>query len=937
MAGINLATAYYELIPSMKGAQQAIASQLTPAASAAGDSAGATLGSRLASAMGKSIQVGAATVVGAAGTALGVALTKGLSRLTAIDTATAKLKGLGNSASNVTEIMSDALASVKGTAFGLGDAATVAAQAVAAGIQPGTQLTATLKAVANTAAAAGTPLNAMGNIFAQVAASGKAYNGQLQQLSDQGVPIYQALATQLHTTADGVFDLASAGKISFAQFQAAAAAASGNVAAEMGTTLTGALDNLGASLGRIGAGLEGGIFPQLAPLFNSITQALAPLESAATGLGNVIGQKINPLIQNFIGLLKGGLPDLSGFGNLLAPIGAALAALGAGGLSGLVKDLPVLKAIAPGLSAIGGPIGVVTAAIAGLVATSPELRSWFGAALQAVGTALSAAFTQLQPVLAALLPVFQQLATTLSGALIQALLALTPALVQLINIVASVLTAVLPVVTQFVTLLLNFLAPAIQTVSGFLANHTPLVLGVVGAYVAWKAVANGISFGTMIAGLVKSTAASVTHAAALVADKAQTVILAAMYAGDFVRGLVASTVAVVKNTAAWVANTAQMIAHEAAQAPSVFATVAKFVGLQTAALARNTAAWLVSKAQVVASVAAQVASKAVMLATAAATGIATAAQWAWNAAMDANPIGLIIIAIAALVAAIIWVATQTTFFQDVWKAVSAWFVAVWQNVSSFFVTVWNNIIAFLTGYTNTVLSIWSAVWNGVSSFFSGIWNGIVSFFTTTQRAILTAVVGFANSVNGFWTGLWNGISSFFVSIWNGIVSGVKGYINTVVSTVTGVKNSILGFFSGAGKWLVDVGKNIIQGLIDGITGAFTWLKNTISKMVSNVIDFAKSLLGIHSPSTVFRDQVGAQIAAGMAQGITGNAHLVTNAVNSLTTVPNITAVGASSYAAAVGYPSHVTLVDSDGSLLGIMDMKIDQADDARARVAKAGY
>ncbi len=55
--------------------------------------------------------------------------------------------------------------------------------------------------------------------------------------------------------------------------------------------------------------------------------------------------------------------------------------------------------------------------------------------------------------------------------------------------------------------------------------------------------------------------------------------------------------------------------------------------------------------------------KAKTLAQAAATGIATAAQWLWNVAMDANPIALIIIGIAALVAAIIWIATKTTWFQ----------------------------------------------------------------------------------------------------------------------------------------------------------------------------------------------------------------------------------------------------------------------------------
>lgn len=69
------------------------------------------------------------------------------------------------------------------------------------------------------------------------------------------------------------------------------------------------------------------------------------------------------------------------------------------------------------------------------------------------------------------------------------------------------------------------------------------------------------------------------------------------------------------------------------------------------------------------SAAATGAARAATLAGAVATGVATAAQWLWNVAMTANPIGLIIVAIGALVAAIVWIATQTTWFQDLWRAV----------------------------------------------------------------------------------------------------------------------------------------------------------------------------------------------------------------------------------------------------------------------------
>ncbi|NKU16439.1 hypothetical protein GS928_25915 [Rhodococcus hoagii] len=86
--------------------------------------------------------VGAGT---AAAGVLAASITKGLGRLKRDRAAQAKLSGLGNSTQAVGQIMDNALVSVKGTAFGLGDAATVAASAVAAGVKPGKDLERTLK------------------------------------------------------------------------------------------------------------------------------------------------------------------------------------------------------------------------------------------------------------------------------------------------------------------------------------------------------------------------------------------------------------------------------------------------------------------------------------------------------------------------------------------------------------------------------------------------------------------------------------------------------------------------------------------------------------------------------------------------------------------------------------------------------------------------
>lgn len=89
------------------------------------------------------------------------------------------------------------------------------------------------------------------------------------------------------------------------------------------------------------------------------------------------------------------------------------------------------------------------------------------------------------------------------------------------------------------------------------------------------------------------------------------------------------------------------------------------VNLLTLATQLSTASWISNAA-------AQVGSKIATVASAVATGIATAAQWLWNAAFAASGIGAIIIGVTLLVGAIIYIATQTTWFQDIWRVTWAW-------------------------------------------------------------------------------------------------------------------------------------------------------------------------------------------------------------------------------------------------------------------------
>lgn len=341
------------------------------------DRAGTDFGQRMTSSINKVFKVGAIALGGALAAGIGTALVKGFQRLDAIDTAQAKLRGLGHDAGSVTTIMQNALASVKGTAFGLGDAATVAAQAVAAGIKPGQNLEGVLKTVANAAAAAGTDLGDMGSIFSKAMTQANGIqNDVIGQLADKGIPIYQELAKVLGVTAGEVFKLASDGKINFDQFAQAAQAATGTVASEMGTTWSGMWNNALAAAGRFGEKLLSGVFPQLKGGLGNLTGWLDSIGPAAEEMGAKLGAVISAVFPKLIdGFMLAGevVKDVFGWmkanSDWLVPVAVALGTFVAG-IYAWVTATNIAKAAQVGLNAVmsANPIMLIVTAIGALVA-----------------------------------------------------------------------------------------------------------------------------------------------------------------------------------------------------------------------------------------------------------------------------------------------------------------------------------------------------------------------------------------------------------------------------------------------------------------------------------------------------------------------------------------------------------------------------------------
>lgn len=370
--------------------------------------------SRIGSAIGTGFKVGAGVVAAGAVATLGKAIHGGFNRLSGIENAQAKMKGLGHDTKAVDLIMQNALTSVEGTAFGLDEAATVAASAVAAGIQPGKQLDSTLATIANSAAAAGTGMDEMGSIFTKVASTGKAQNDSLNQVADRGIPIYQKLADQLGVTTEEVFKMASAGEIGFDQFQSAMADATGSVADELGKTATGSMANFNAALSRLGAGLLAGVFPQLAPLIQAATGVIDRIAAAAGPASDALGNMLGGAVEGLAGWLDGLRFD--SIESFLASAGPGFTAIGdavssaAPGFQSFAAALPEAASgasslVASGISVLGGILGFVADNMDTLIKFLPLIVSGF-AAWNIASRALAQSQLAVRATEAAMAPIF---------------------------------------------------------------------------------------------------------------------------------------------------------------------------------------------------------------------------------------------------------------------------------------------------------------------------------------------------------------------------------------------------------------------------------------------------------------------------------------------------------------------------------------------------
>lgn len=247
------------------------------------------------------------------------------------------------------------------------------------------------------------------------------------------------------------------------------------------------------------AGLKTSIGNDLIAAFGGVggavikmVQAVEPLITALFDKIAQLAQKIGPPLEKVFGLVADKISkiDFNGFAGQLSglsgPIAAVTGLLGAAGLGGALSGLsgvPIIGSmfgsLGKVLGGLGGPITLVIGALAGLIATSPQLRGEFGEMLTNVFASIKQALELLQPSIKTLMDTFAQLAQALIPVLAKIIPLLTPIISTLIGSMVPAIQSVLNMVTGLVDVLVPIVQNCLPAVAGALKYFLPLIQAVV--------------------------------------------------------------------------------------------------------------------------------------------------------------------------------------------------------------------------------------------------------------------------------------------------------------------------------------------------------------------------------------------------------------------------------------------------------------------------
>ena len=227
--------------------------------------------------------------------------------------------------------------------------------------------------------------------------------------------------------------------------------------------------------------------------------------------------------------------------------------------------------------------------------------------------------------------------------------------------------------------------------------------------------------------------------------------------------------------------------------------------------------------------------------------------------------------------------------EGAWTTVTNFATFILDNLPTIMEAGKNLILSLVDGIVASLPNIVDSAIKGVDNFLSTVKEKLPGVLQSGKETILSLVSGIIKNlpvlvesaikaVAGFIAALAKNLPSiiktgieFIVSLAFGLIKAIPELVKKLPQIITAI---VKGLISGVGS-IAGVGLDLVKGLWNGIKDATGWILDKIKGFGQSVLDGIKDIFGIHSPSTVFRDEVGKNLALGLGEGFTGEMGSVT--------------------------------------------------------------
>jgi len=264
--------------------------------------------------------------------------------------------------------------------------------------------------------------------------------------------------------------------------------------------------------------------------------------------------------------------------------------------------------------------------------------------------------------------------------------------------------------------------------------------------------------------------------------------------------------------------------------------VAKWVGIAVGAFVAWRAAMIAGQAITVAWGVVMGVFNGTITASTIAANLAADGQWLWNVALDANPIGIVIVAIGALVAGVIYAYTHFEGFRNVVHAVWDAMKVAFEWVKTAGVNTWHALVAAFEWVKSSAMDVAHWFAGPFASFFTTGFNDVKNITTTVVNAIVGSWHSFTDTLSGYWTVLKNATTitvSQLVSTWHSFTSAISTAWNEVIKPT----------FEWIGNAFELVGKVIFAVVGTVVLVAFRLFMATVHSLWNDAVHPVLNLIG----------------------------------------------------------------------------------------------